>query len=129
MKLFNLGNGLYRVKTGVFLPKFGHSLLLIYLLSLIMCERAGKKLLGRYALCIKVTSDPVTFFNKDAYVLDFCTQNYPLIFSNFKSFLAFINKSRILGFQIMKNNTKKASVKVWEGLLYFQHFMQIFSLP
>ena len=26
----------------------------------------------------------------------------------------------------MKNNIKKASVKVWEELLYFQHFMQIF---
>ena len=26
----------------------------------------------------------------------------------------------------MKNNIKKASVKFWEDLLYFQHFMQIF---
>ena len=26
----------------------------------------------------------------------------------------------------MKNNIKKAPVKFWEGLLYFQHFMQIF---
>ena len=26
----------------------------------------------------------------------------------------------------MKNNIKKAPVKFWEDLLYFQHFMQIF---
>ena len=26
----------------------------------------------------------------------------------------------------MKNNIKQASVKFWEDLLYFQHFMQIF---
>ena len=26
----------------------------------------------------------------------------------------------------MKNNIKKAPVKFWEGLLYFQHFMPIF---
>ena len=29
----------------------------------------------------------------------------------------------------MKNNIKKAPVKFWEDLLYFQHFMQIFVLP
>ena len=30
----------------------------------------------------------------------------------------------------MKTNIKKAPVKFWEGLLYFQHFMQFFlSLP
>ena len=30
----------------------------------------------------------------------------------------------------MKNNIKKAPVKFWENLLYFQHFMQNFkSLP
>ena len=28
----------------------------------------------------------------------------------------------------MKNNIKKASVKFWDDLLYFQHFMQIFDL-
>ena len=27
----------------------------------------------------------------------------------------------------MKNNIKKALVKIQEGLLYFQHFMQIFG--
>ena len=29
---------------------------------------------------------------------------------------------------MMKNNIKKASVKFWEDLLSFQHFMQILSL-
>ena len=33
----------------------------LYLLSLIMCERVEKKLLGRSALCIRVFSDPFTF--------------------------------------------------------------------
>ena len=28
----------------------------------------------------------------------------------------------------MKNNIKKAPVKFWEDLLYFQHFMQIYVL-
>ena len=28
----------------------------------------------------------------------------------------------------MKNNIKKAPVKFWEGLLYFQHFMPILFL-
>lgn len=29
----------------------------------------------------------------------------------------------------MENNIKKASVKFWEDLLYFLHFMRIFVLP
>ena len=29
----------------------------------------------------------------------------------------------------MKNNIKKASVNFWEDLLYFQHSVQILSLP
>ena len=29
----------------------------------------------------------------------------------------------------MKNNIKKTLTKFWEDLLYFQHFMQILSLP
>ena len=43
MKLFNLGSELYCVQSGVFLTTFVHRLLLLYLLNLIMCERAGKK--------------------------------------------------------------------------------------
>ena len=37
-----------------------------------------------------------------------------------------IDKPCILGFQIMKNNIKKAPVKFRKDLLYFQHFMPIF---
>ena len=37
-----------------------------------------------------------------------------------------INKPCILGFLILKNNIKKAPVKLREDLLYFQHFMLIF---
>ena len=29
----------------------------------------------------------------------------------------------------MKDNIEKAFVKIWEELFYFQHFMQILSLP
>ena len=42
MKLFNLEIDYTVLKLGVFLTKFGHKLLL-YLLSLIMCESVGKK--------------------------------------------------------------------------------------
>ena len=58
---------------------------------------------------------PIYIFNNYAYFLDFRAQKFPLIFLNLN-----------LGFQIMKNNIKNAPVKFWEGLLYFQHFMQIF---
>ena len=46
-QLFHLGNGFYCVQSCVFLTKFGHRLLLFYLLSLIMCVRAGKKIISR----------------------------------------------------------------------------------
>ena len=80
MKLFNLGNGLC-VQSGIFLTKFGHRLLL-YLLSLILCERAEKN--NCWTLCILRQSNfrPSYFFNSDAYVLDFCAQNYAFIFSS-----------------------------------------------
>ena len=57
---------------------------------------------------------PIYIFNNYAYFLDFRAQKFPLILT-----LHF-------GFKIMKNNIKKAPVKFWEDLLYFQHFMQIF---
>ena len=69
---------------------------------------------------------PIYIFNNYAYFLDFRAQKFPLIFLNLNPF--HINKPCILGFQIMKNNIKKAPVKFWEDLLYFQHFMQIFVL-
>ena len=68
---------------------------------------------------------PNYIFNNDANVLDFCAQKFPLIFLLIKTLLN-INKPFILGFLMMKNNIKKAPVKFWEDLLYFQHFMQIF---
>ena len=45
-----------------------------------MCERAGK-IISR-TLCFMRQSNfrPSYFFNNDAYFLDFCAQNYPLIF-------------------------------------------------
>ena len=60
MKLINLEMDYTVLKSGVFLAKFGHKLLLSYLLSLIMCKSVGK-MLGRSALCIKVSSDSITF--------------------------------------------------------------------
>ena len=61
-KLSDLENEIYRVQYGVFLTKFGHKLLFLYLFSLIVCERFGKKqLLGRSALCIKVFQTKLHF--------------------------------------------------------------------
>ena len=67
---------------------------------------------------------PGCVFNDDAYFLDFRAQGFPVIFFNVNPFN--INKPCILGFYTMKNNIKKAPVKFWEDLLYFQHFMLIF---
>ena len=67
---------------------------------------------------------PNYIFNNDAYFLDFRAQIFLLIFFNVNPFN--INKLCILGFYIMENNIKKAPVKFWEDLLYFQHFMLIF---
>ena len=44
-------------------------------------------MLGRSALCVKVPSDPVTFFKNDAYFLDFCAQNYLLIIFSLNPYL------------------------------------------
>ena len=43
MNLFHLEHGLYWVQSGVLSKKIGHKLFLLYLLSLIMCERVEKK--------------------------------------------------------------------------------------
>ena len=67
---------------------------------------------------------PNYIFNNDANFLDFRSQKFPLIFFNVNPF--YINKSNILGLEIMKNNIKKAPVKFRKDLLYFQHFMLIF---
>ena len=94
----------------------------LYLLSLIICERIGKKIIPR-THCFMHQS----FFklhNNDAYFLDFRALKFSLIFFNVNPFN--INKPCILGFYIMKSNIKKAPVKFREDLLYFQHFMLIF---
>ena len=61
MKLFNLGNGLYWVQSGVFLTKFGHNITPFLSAQPDSARKSWKKLLGRSALCVKVTSDPVIF--------------------------------------------------------------------
>ena len=76
MNLFNLGNGIYCIQCGVFLTKFGHRLLL----SLSsqpdnVCKSWKNDCYDALsALYIKVTSDPVTFFNNYAYFSDFCAK-------------------------------------------------------
>ena len=86
MKLFNLENESYFVQSDVFLTKFGHKLPL-YLLSLIMCERVGNKIIARM-LCFMHQSifRPNYIFNSDAYFLDFRAQKFPLIFFNLNPF-------------------------------------------
>ena len=61
MKLFNLENGLYCVQSGVLLIKFRHRLLHFYLLSLIMCERAGKIIARTLCFMRQSNLDQVTF--------------------------------------------------------------------
>ena len=90
-----------------------------------MCE-VLEKIIAR-TLCFMHQSifRPIYIFINDVYFLDFGAQKFPLIFFNLNPFI--INKPCILGFLIIKqNNIKKASVKFWKDLSYFQHFMQIF---
>ena len=91
-----------------------------------MCERVEKKIARTLCFMHQRIFRPIYIFNNYAYFLDFRAQKFPLIFLNLNPFN--INKPCILGFQIMKNNIKKAPIKFWEDLLYFQHFMQIFVL-
>ena len=51
-----------------------------YLLSLIMCERAGKVIARTLSFMRQSNLRPSYFFNNHAYFLDFRAQNYPLIF-------------------------------------------------
>ena len=79
MKLFNLEMDSTMFKSGVFLTKFGHKLLLFYLLSLILCESVEK--IAR-TLCFMHQGivRPSYIFYNDAYFLDFCAQKFPLTF-------------------------------------------------
>ena len=58
----------------------------LYLLSLIICERAGK-IIAR-TLCFRHQSicRPINIFNNDAYFLDFRAQIFPLIVFNLNPF-------------------------------------------
>ena len=62
MKLFNLDNGLYCVQSSVCLTTFGHTLLLsVSAQPDNVGKSRNKTLLGRPTLCIKISSDPITF--------------------------------------------------------------------
>ena len=76
MKLFNLGNGLYCVQSGVILTQFGNRLLLPFAAQPDTERKSWKKIIAR-ALCFMRQSNfrPCYFYNNDAYFLDFlCTK-------------------------------------------------------
>ena len=61
-KLFHLENELYCVQSGVFPTKFGHKLLLSLSAQFDNVLKSWKKeLLGRFSLCITLSSDQITF--------------------------------------------------------------------
>ena len=98
-------------KSGVFSNKIWTKIFfLFYLLSLIMCESVGKKIIAR-TLCTMHHGILSLYyiFNNDAYFLDFRAQKFLLIFL----------------FKILFN-IKKAPVKFRDDGLYFQHFMLFF---
>ena len=67
---------------------------------------------------------PIYIFNNYAYFLDFRAQKFPLIFLNLNPF--YHQQALHFGILNYEKKIKKAPVKFWEDLLYFQHFMQIF---
>ena len=67
---------------------------------------------------------PIYIFNNYAYFLDFRAQIFPLIFLNLNPFKH--QQALHFGVSNYEKHIKKAPVKFWEDLLYFQHFMQIF---
>ena len=71
MKLFNLGNGLYCVRSGEFLTQLDTDYSFLYLLSLIMCEKAGKIIARTLCFIRQSNFGPSYFFNNDAYFLNF----------------------------------------------------------
>ena len=85
-KLFNLENGLYCVQVR-FLTKLDTSYSFLYLLSLIMCESVGEKIIAStlYFMHQRIFR-PNYIFNNDAYFLDFLRTNFPLIFVNLTPF-------------------------------------------
>ena len=97
-----------------------------YLLSLIICERSGKKIARTLSFMHQSFFRPNYIFNNDGYFLDFRAQKFLLIFVHVNPFKH--QQALHFGFWIMKNNIKKAPVKFWEDLQHFQHFMLIFCL-
>ena len=67
-------------KSGVFLTKFEQKLLLFYLLSLIMCESAGKIIARTFCGMLHGVLSLYYTFKNDAYILDFRAQKSLLIF-------------------------------------------------
>ena len=86
MKLFNLEIDSTVFNSGVFLTKFGHKFLIFLSAQYdYMCESVKKNnLLGRSALCIKVSSDPI--FDNGDFFSDFRVQKFPLIFFDLNPF-------------------------------------------
>ena len=70
----------------------------LYLLSLIMCERAEKIIARTLCFMHQRIFRPIYIFNNYAYFLDFRAQKFPLIFLNLNP--KNINKPCILGFQL-----------------------------
>ena len=91
-----------------------------------MCERAGKII--AWTLCFMPQSNirPSYFFNHDAYFLDLCAQNNPLILL---IILFNITSPEFWGSKLYKKTIKKISVKFWEDLLYFSSLCKFLSLP
>ena len=59
----------------------------LYLPSLIICERIGKKIIARtHCFMLQSFFRPNYIFNKDAYFLDFRAQKISLIFFNVNPF-------------------------------------------
>ena len=96
----------------------------LYLLSLIMCERVEKIIARTLCFMHQRIFRPIYIFNNYAFFFRFLCTKIPFDLFEFKSFLT-LTSPAFWGF-LMKNHIKKAPVKFWEDLLYFQHFMQFF---
>ena len=80
MELFSLENKLYCIQSGVFLTKMDTRYSFLYLLRQIMRERVGKIIARTPCFIHKKTFRLNYICNNDAYYLDYCEENYPLIF-------------------------------------------------
>ena len=89
-----------------------------------MCERAGKIIARTHCFMRQSNFRPSYFFINNTYFFRFLRTKLSFNLFKLKSFLT----SQVQHFGILdyENNIKKASVVIWEDLLYFKHFMQIF---